>query len=204
MQLTKKHYKIVDKCTQIKYNIKTSTQFAYFGGFMEISELRIFLKMSQRQFAMYFGIPIGTLRNWEQGISKPPEYVYNMLLASIRRDKMINIETIKFVRLLNELAEMSSNGIETFEKANQDNYREKIFYDEKSNDGRNGYRVVADACLIDDPKCYHHDIISYFDDMSNEYDIKVIIDEDGIPYVNIAFIKSEEEIVIENGVWYFV
>ena len=171
---------------------------------MEISELRIFLKMSQRQFAMYFGIPIGTLRNWEQGISKPPEYVYNMLLASIRRDKMINIETIKFVRLLNELAEMSSNGIETFEKANQDNYREKIFYDEKSNDGRNGYRVVADACLVDDPKCYHHDIISYFDDISNEYDIKVIIDEDGIPYVNIAFIKSEEEIVIENGVWYFV
>ena len=167
---------------------------------MEISELRIFLKMSQRQFAMYFGIPIGTLRNWEQGISKPPEYVYNMLLASIRRDKMINIETIKFIKLLDELAEMSSNGIESFEKANQDNHRDKIFYDEKSKDGKGGYRIVLDSFVRDD----HHDIKSFYDSLSNEYDIKVIINEVGSPCVKIAFIKSEEEIVIENGVWYFV
>lgn len=113
---------------------------------------------------------------------------------------MINIETIKFIKLLDELAEMSSNGIESFEKANQDNHRDKIFYDEKSKDGKGGYRIVLDSFVRDD----HHDIKSFYDSLSNEYDIKVIINEVGSPCVKIAFIKSEEEIVIENGVWYFV
>lgn len=31
--------------------------------------------MDQQLFALEMGFNLGTLRNWEQGISKPPEYV---------------------------------------------------------------------------------------------------------------------------------
>ena len=72
---------------------------------MDIKEIRQITRLSQREFSLFFGIPIGTLRNWEQGIAKPPEYVFNMIFASLRRDKMINVETIKFIRMLDELAE---------------------------------------------------------------------------------------------------
>ena len=61
---------------------------------LKIDDIRKITQMSQRQFAEHFGIPVGTLRNWEQGIAKPPDYVFQMIISSIRRDKMINIETI--------------------------------------------------------------------------------------------------------------
>ena len=85
--------------------------------------------MSQRQFAEHFGIPVGTLRNWEQGIASPPDYVFQMIITIIRRDKMINLETIKFVRMLEEFAELSKNGIEPFENATEGTCCDKIFYD---------------------------------------------------------------------------
>ena len=65
---------------------------------MKINDLRNITQMTQRQFAEYFGIPVGTLRNWEQGIANPPEYVFQMIITSIRRDKMINVETINFFK----------------------------------------------------------------------------------------------------------
>ena len=86
---------------------------------MKISDLRNITQMTQRQFAEYFGIPVGTLRNWEQGIANPPEYVFQMIITSIRRDKMINVETIKFVQMLDELAVLSKNGILPFENAKE-------------------------------------------------------------------------------------
>ena len=65
-----------------------------------IQEWRQRLGMSQRQFSGFFGIPLGTLRNWEQGVNSPPEYVFSMLLTSIRRNGMLNVETMKFMKLM--------------------------------------------------------------------------------------------------------
>ena len=74
---------------------------------MTIQEIRKLTHMTQRQFSTFFGIPLGTLRNWEQGIAKPPEYVFHMIATTIRRDKMINIETVKFIHMLDRLAALS-------------------------------------------------------------------------------------------------
>lgn len=176
------------------------------GKIMEISELRQITRLSQRQFAEYFGIPIGTLRNWEQGISKPPEYVFQMIVTSIRRDVMINVETIKFVNMLNELAALSNNGIEPFENATEETYRNQVFYDTRLAEDEKVYRVVLDACICDDPDCYHHDVISYYDSDSFEYKIRVKFDDEDKEtgaYICVELSLSEEIIVIENGHWYF-
>lgn len=169
---------------------------------MKINDLRCITKMSQRKFAEHFGIPVGTLRNWEQGISTPPEYVFQMIFTSMRRDKMINIETIKFVRMLDELAALSKNGIEPFENANESTFHEKVFYNAKALEGEEGYKIVLDACIVDNPDYYHHDIISYYDSDSLEYKIRVNIDEEST-YIVVTLFISQDIIIIENGTWYF-
>ena len=198
----------IDKGTQLVYTIYRGTQLVYPKTFgrglkMEISELRAITGLSQREFAAYFGIPVGTLRNWEQGIATPPSYVFQMIFASMRRDKMINIETIKFRKMLDELAELSANGIEPFENATYESFHSKIFYDSKKLD-EEGYKVVLQACLTLD----HHDIISYYDADSFEYNVRVKIDEESfpdesIPYVEVKLLISEDIIIIEDGKWYF-
>lgn len=167
---------------------------------MKISDLRSATGMSQRQFAEHFGIPVGTLRNWEQSIASPPDYVFQMIFTSLRRDKMINVETIKFVRMLDELARLGLNGFAPFEEATQENRNEKIFYDTNDKDGQEGYRIVLDACITDD----HHDIISYYDGDSLEYTVRVMFDEERVPYISVDLLISEDTIVIENGSWYFI
>lgn len=166
---------------------------------MEISEFRHLINMSQRSFAEYFGIPIGTLRNWEQGISNPPEYVFQMIVNSIRRDKMINIETIKFVNMLNNLAKLSVNGIEGFSKATAKNFNTKLFYDDISSDENRLFKIVLDACMND-----HNDIVCYYDNYTNEYTIRAVVDEGSEPYIIVQLSESGEIIEIENGTWKFV
>lgn len=169
-----------------------------------IKDIRQITKMSQKQFSDYFGIPIGTIRNWEQGISNPPSYVYSMIFTSIRRDKMINVETIKFTRLLDHLAALSSNGIEDFSLATEDTYYEKLFYDSESPTENGHFPVVADACIVDDPECIHHDIVSYYD--TDEYTISAVRDpDDGSIYVSVKFkyYTDDDEIIIDKGEWYF-
>ena len=164
---------------------------------MKIEAVRHIVGMSQREFSNYFGIPVGTLRNWEQGISSPPTYVFNMIFQSIRRDKMINLETIKFNALLNKLAELSENGIENFKDATEETWDEKLFYDETTEDANGDYLLVRDACVSEED----HDAISYYESESGEYTIKVKIDDK--PYITVKLTESEEEITIENGRWYF-
>ena len=115
---------------------------------------------------------------------------------------MINIETLKFVKMLDELAELSRNGIEPFENATEETYRTKVFYDKTPLVDERGYRVVLDACIWDNPDCYHHDIVSYYDSRNSEYKIRVLIDEEGA-YIEVFLLISEDAIVIENGMWYF-
>ena len=172
---------------------------------MKINELRTITKLSQKQFADYFGIPVGTLRNWEQKIASPPDYVLKMIFTSIRRDKMINVETIKFIKMLDELAFLSKNGIAPFDEANEKNINKKIFYDHNSKDENGGYPIILDSCVLDDTNCYHHDIISYYDSNTLEYQIRAIsvIDDKDDMYIHVKLLNSEETIIIKNGIWYF-
>lgn len=168
---------------------------------MEIQEFRKRANMSQRQFASHFGIPLGTLRNWEQGIAKPPEYVLSMLLARVRRDKMINFETIKLIRLLDDLAAKTANGIKPFAEMNEKNRDTFVFYQEVE-DTEGNYPVVLEAMIIDDPECYHHDIFSLCDSDAGEYTVRVVIDEVEGTFVRVRLALSFEEIIIEDGRWY--
>lgn len=171
---------------------------------MDIKKFRNLVNMSQRQFAVYFSIPLGTLRNWEQGIAKPPEYVLDMIIGNIRRDKMINVETIKFVKMLDKLAELTKGGIFNFKKATQDDVNSsKIFYDEEAQDDDGNYKVVLDMCIIDDSECIHHDAVSYYDSYTKEFTVRAVTNEDDT-YIIVKFLNSKDEIVIENGSWYFV
>ena len=42
--------------------------------------------MSQLSFAERFGIPVNTLRHWEQGVRVPPPYVAGMMGELLKRD----------------------------------------------------------------------------------------------------------------------
>lgn len=44
-----------------------------------IKELRKQTKMSQQQFANYFGLPLRTLQGWEQDRRNPPDYLVELL-----------------------------------------------------------------------------------------------------------------------------
>lgn len=86
-------------------------------------------KLSQREFALTTGIPLGTVRNWEQEKCSPPEYLYGILYELLRRNSMLNVKTLKVVALLNELAEKEKNGIREFKNADEDNRETFLFYD---------------------------------------------------------------------------
>lgn len=44
-----------------------------------IKYLRLSTGMKREAFANYFHIPLGTVRDWEQGKRKMPEYVYELI-----------------------------------------------------------------------------------------------------------------------------
>ena len=48
-----------------------------------IRELRDATGMTQKEFANMYGIPLSTLRKWEQGESSPAPYVLNLLAKSL-------------------------------------------------------------------------------------------------------------------------
>lgn len=49
----------------------------------DIKELRELTGLTQKEFALSRGIPLSTLRKWEQGESRPADYVIKMLAAAI-------------------------------------------------------------------------------------------------------------------------
>lgn len=48
-----------------------------------VKDIRIKTGMTQKAFSERFGIPISTLRKWEQGESSPPQYVIDLIAASL-------------------------------------------------------------------------------------------------------------------------
>lgn len=45
----------------------------------EFKEFRMLTGMRLTEFSKIYKIPYRTLQNWEYGISKPPEYLINMM-----------------------------------------------------------------------------------------------------------------------------
>ena len=56
---------------------------------VNIRELRDKTGLTQKAFSELYGIPVSTLRKWEQGESSPPDYVIRLLARSIPREDQI-------------------------------------------------------------------------------------------------------------------
>ena len=65
---------------------------------MTIKELRLSARMTQREFAGYFNIPLRTIENWETGKRNPPEYVVELIRYKIEKEEDMNR-----TKLLNEI-----------------------------------------------------------------------------------------------------
>lgn len=173
---------------------------------IDITEQRKRAGMTQAEFSVFTGIPVGTLRNWEQGKRKAPPYINTLVYEALRRNTMINIETVSFIAMLNELAEKEQNGIREFKEATSENKDDCIFYDATScsrrgEDGALMYRVIGFG-FIDE---IHHDIVCYCDDESNDFTAFVIDDgEDGAPYLEIRIPAEDKYIQFADGKWFFV
>lgn len=50
-----------------------------------VKEFRLAHKMTQKQFAEYFEIPLKTVQSWEQGARKPPEYLFKLMVKYLER-----------------------------------------------------------------------------------------------------------------------
>lgn len=51
-----------------------------------IKYLRSKTGMKREDFANYLNIPLGTVRDWEQGKRKMPEYVYDLIEYKVRKE----------------------------------------------------------------------------------------------------------------------
>ena len=57
-----------------------------------IKELRSTTKMSQSRFATYLGIPVANIQHWEQGVTKPPNYLVSLISRIMKYDGYIKSE----------------------------------------------------------------------------------------------------------------
>ena len=117
---------------------------------------------------------------------------------------MINIQTVKFMKLIEDLKELSRNGIKPFSECTENNKNEYVFYDEKATNSDGTYKICLDICVCKG----HHDIISYYEHYKgdrnavDEFIYGIALDESGSSYINIKM-SASEDIVIENGNWDF-
>lgn len=114
----------------------------------------------------------------------------------------INMETLKALEMIEELARKSKNGIKPFSEVTKETKDEFIFYDDKYKEKENGYPI---ACMIiaDEGDENIHSISTYdhYVITDRDYTVRVKEDEDGRKYVE--FRKHSRIIIIEDGRWYF-
>lgn len=53
---------------------------------MEVKEIRERSGLTQARFCKKYGVPLGTLRHWEQGDRKPAAYVLKLLERCVEED----------------------------------------------------------------------------------------------------------------------
>ena len=73
-----------------------------------IKEIRKKTQMTQKEFALFFGIPLSTLQHWEQGVRYPPEYVVTMLENNIEESERKNHEK-QLKKIIKRLEEEKEN-----------------------------------------------------------------------------------------------
>lgn len=56
---------------------------------MKIKELRTSTGLSQSKFGAKFSIPAINIANWEQGVTKPPEYVVLMIETILNLEREV-------------------------------------------------------------------------------------------------------------------
>lgn len=56
---------------------------------MTIKEMRTLTEMSQAKFGEYFGIPMRTIQNWENDVSKCPQYVVDLIKYKLIKEQLI-------------------------------------------------------------------------------------------------------------------
>lgn len=119
------------------------------------------------------------------------EYMMNM-------NSEIDLRTIMFVEMLNDLAEKSKNGFIGFSKYRNEDDRNSIIFDDK--EGPNYGMVILDMCV--DGIC-HHDIISTYNDYLYDvnYDVRVIDDDEGGYFIDVTC-DHGVSFCVENGKWY--
>ena len=91
-----------------------------------IKELRLRTGLTQKEFAEAFGIPVSTLRKWEQGEATPPDYV---------------------AALIAERLPFTKQGLQKYQGKTRDYYYDetaKIVYDTTGN----GIRVDEDLHTV--------------------------------------------------------
>lgn len=114
---------------------------------------------------------------------------------------MINVETMKLISIMNSLAELSANGISSFEEASEDSYvggrLNQVFYDKDAIDDKGHYRVVCDS-VVDS---IHHNVVSYWDDLGTGFTIVAIAEDDEV-WLEVRIDENDTVFVIENGHWY--
>lgn len=54
-----------------------------------IKELRTQTGLSQAKFANLIEVPVANIKNWEQGVSSPPEYVLGLIIRDLEHKHMI-------------------------------------------------------------------------------------------------------------------
>ena len=85
---------------------------------IDIKELRDSTGMTQKEFASRYGIPISTLRKWEQGESSPAPYVAALLArtlpdteSSLKRIKTQGGKTYYYSPVKKEVSDVKGNHI---------------------------------------------------------------------------------------------
>ena len=63
---------------------KNRARVAHVPDTIDVREIRKRLDMTQQEFSLQFGFPLGTLRNWEQGHRKP-QGASRVLLTLIKK-----------------------------------------------------------------------------------------------------------------------
>lgn len=106
---------------------------------------------------------------------------------------MINVETIRFIDMLNDLARKTTKGFVPFSKyTGQEEYENCVIYDDHSYIKDVGYRIPQNMCVFPE----HHDIIGYYDGSSwqGRVQIGAMIDED-CEYILVRFNDDDDSLI---------
>ncbi len=109
---------------------------------------------------------------------------------------MINLDTVYFISMLNELAELSLSGFKPFSEATRENINDCIFYTDDIVD--EDLHPIVRNHLINE---HHHDVIDVYGCETEQYVIGVVLGGDK-PYIEARFNDAEEYYMISEGRWW--